>query len=155
MKRKLFSNADGTTFGEDIRAIFSALLLKIKPWEDVAYKIVDFLERVDEAIKEGTPTDEVIDKVLAAIPGSADDKIYEFIQANLGKVIEGFEGAISDITDWIELAQTLSSTPVADASYQSLKHKTGSIILKEYAEGKLNTVESDTVIQVVKYWISE
>ena len=153
--RKLFSNSDGTKFGEDIRAIFSALLLKIKPWEATAYKIVDFFDRVDDAIKEGTPTDQVIDKVLAAIPGAADDAIYAFIQANLGKVIEGFEGVIADVTDWIELAENLNSAPEGLASYQSMKHKTGSIILKEYAEGKLNTVESDTVIQVVKYWMSE
>ena len=154
MKRKLFSNADGTTFGEDVRAILSSLLLKIKPYEEIAYKIVDFLERVDAAIKEGTPTDQVIDKVLAEIPSSVDDAIYKFIQENLSKVIEGFEGVDATAKDWIELAENLLSAPEGIPSYQSLKHKTGSTLLKEYT-GDLKTVEADTIVQVVKYWISE
>lgn len=154
MKRKLFSNADGTTFGEDVRAILSSLLLKIKPYEEIAYKIVDFLERIDAAIKEGTPTDQVIDKVLAAIPGSSQEAIYKFIQENLSKVIEGFEGVDATAKDWIELAENLLSAPEGIPSYQSLKHKTGSTLLKEYT-GDLKTVEADTIVQVVKYWISE
>lgn len=152
MKRKLFSRKDGTTMGEDLKAIFETE--KNKLWDLVqkfgepAEKIIDFLRLVNEKIQEGTQTDLIIDKVLAQIPGHADEDIYKFIQAHLGGWIDSIEMLVDDIrrNAGDEIAESYQ------ADYESARHKTASILLQDYLASQGESVarhESDYTVQAV------
>lgn len=145
MKRKLFSKKDGTTFIQDVQGIsqdvkdwFNSLPLKLKEWLTEAETIVDFIERIDQALLDGQPADEVIDFVLAQIPGSADEEIYEFAK-------EWLHEFVIDLRDYIEEANEIS-----DYEGGILKFVTASQILQGYAE--ISQLEADTITQNAVYF---
>lgn len=152
MKRKLFSQKDGTTLGQDLKAIFETE--KNKLWDLVqkfgepAEKIIDFLRLVNEKIQEGTPTDLIIDKVLEAIPGHADEDIYKFIQENLEGWIDSIEMLVDDIrrNEGSEIAESYQ------ADYESFRHKKASVLLQDYLLSNGTDIarhESDYTVQAV------
>lgn len=153
MKRKLFSQKDGTTIGEDLKEIFETE--KNKLWDLVqnfgepAEKIIDFLRLVNEKIQEGTPTDLIIDKVLEAIPGHADEAIYKFIQDHLGEWIEKAQEAV-----YLMIDLTKQDIPVGSlaSDYEALRHKKASVLLQDYLNSKGKVIErheSDYTVQAV------
>lgn len=157
-RRNWFSSKrDGTTTKEDLQHFFDNLKNQIErlldKHGDIAEKIINFLKLVDAEIKEGTPTDRVIDSVLAKIKikGDPDERLYKFIQNNL----HGFIGAVEDFLEDIELfnGDEEMLAPV-HAKYESDRHKTASILLQSFVaeQGEeISRVESDTCIQVVYF----
>lgn len=133
--RKLFSQKDGTTFIEDIhdisddvKAFFHAIPPRLKRYIADATDIVDFIEKVNDALADGQPLDAAIDFVLAQIPGSADEAIYEWIK------------------------QFLSDLPNEIAEIED-KLITASEILFGYAdEADFTQIESDTITQLAVYF---
>lgn len=98
MKRKLFSKKDGTPFMQDLHDIteevklfFHALPPKIKQWISEATDIVDALEKLDQALKDGQPADVAIDYVLGLIKGDLQEEVYEAIKDALNNLIITFE----------------------------------------------------------------
>lgn len=92
-KRKLFSKKDGTTFvedvqdiSEDVKAFIAGLPAKIKTILPEAEDIVHAVEDVAAAVKDGTPVDVTIKRVLEQIPGTKDEHIYEFVKSLLQKL---------------------------------------------------------------------
>lgn len=147
-KMKLFSRKDGTTLPEDLKEIFESKWHDIKQlldkFGDDAEKIIDALRKVNDEIQIGTPTDQIIQKVLDAIPGHADDAIYAFIQAHLGEWLDDAELIVDG----------LKAEPVEEMSdiYESLRHKKASTLLQTWVAGNggtISRVDSDTTIQNV------
>ena len=142
MKRKLFSKKDGTTFIQDVQGIsqdvkdwFNSLPLKLKEWISEAEAVVDFLERIDQALQDGQPADEVIDFVLAQVKGQKDEEIYEFAKDWLHEFV-------IDLRDLIEEANEYEGGVI--------KFTTASQILKAYSD--LSQLEADTVTQNAVYF---
>ena len=82
MKRKLFSQKDGTTFREDVadisddvRAWFENVPLEIKRLLAPAEQFVHGVEHINELLKDGMPLNEAIEKALEII--GVDDKLYQ------------------------------------------------------------------------------
>lgn len=83
MKRKLFSDKDGTTFKEDmhditeeVKAFFVHVPYDIKRLLPDAEDFVNAAEHLAEMVKEGGEVDAIIDNILADIPGTTDEVIY-------------------------------------------------------------------------------
>lgn len=154
MKRKIFSQKDGTKIGEDLKEIYHEVIDKlVRKYGDDAEKIIDFLKMIDEQIKEGTETDLIIDKVLSLIPGHANEDIYKFIQDNIGDFISFAEDIIPKITDPFDF-ETEDLLKAETAEYESMRHKTASILLQDYLSTKgeaIERYESDTAIQTVYF----
>lgn len=137
MKRKLFSKKDGTTFVQDLHDIteevklfFHALPPKIKQWISEATDIVDALEKLDQALKDGQPADTAIDYVLGLIKGDADEQIYEAIKNALHSLVVYFE--------------------FAGGNDSSLKLVTASEALMQLSE--LSQIEADTTTQLAVFF---
>lgn len=98
-KRKLFSNADGTSFGEDakdiseeLKASFSRLPLELKKLLPIAEDIVRALQNLDDMLEEGHPVNEAIEKVLAMTKSEVDDRLFEIIKQAIDGAIETMQG---------------------------------------------------------------
>lgn len=146
MKRKYFSREDGTTFSEDMNALFQEARAKF--WElirkhgDTAEDIINILKAVNDFIKQGTPADMIMDKLAIQFPNFVGTEIFEFIQNRLPSFIEKAENFLQNIGIDIE----------AEANYESLRHKTASICLQDYLATKdvaIARVDADSVIQEV------
>ena len=137
--RKLFSDSDGTKIGEDLKAIIAEkrenldrLFRKFAPTGE---KLIDFLKAIDAEIREGTPTDLMIDKILSVIKikGDPDERLYKFIQDNIG-------GFISQAVDLIEAidesendnAEFHSNSQYCVNAYESFRNKTASVLLQKF-----------------------
>lgn len=153
MKRKLFSRKDGTTIGEDLKAIFETE--KNKLWDlvqkfgDPAEIIINAMRDANDAIREGMPLDKAIDFVLSKIPGDADEKLYKFIQDHL----EGWIDTCQSLLDGIKRNSGDKGTAESyQLDYESFRHKSASILLQDYAASTGETIarhESDYAIQAV------
>lgn len=142
MNRKRFIKNDGVTFFADLKGLskdiidwFNSLPLKLKQWLSEAESIVDFLERIDKALQDGQPADEVIDFVLAQIQGTKDEEIYNFAKDWLHEFV-------IDLRDVIEEAN--------DYEGGVIKFTTASQILRAYSD--LSQLEADTVTQNAVYF---
>ena len=103
MKRRLFSDKDGTTFKEDVadiseevKAFFQTIPVKLKKLLTTAERFVIALQTLDDAIEEGQPADIVIDKILSSIKGDVDERIYEAIQ----EALHDFVAYITTLGQW-------------------------------------------------------
>jgi|DEB0MinimDraft_4_1074332.scaffolds.fasta_scaffold192200_1 hypothetical protein len=114
MKRKLFSQKDGTTILEDLKGIFSDIVDSVRfffiriftqldNWyEIVGEPVVMFLEGLKEAIKKGTFSGNVFDTIVGLIPGTLDDNFLEWLRNNITEIIEewkGIPGTLDDAED--------------------------------------------------------
>jgi hypothetical protein len=54
-KIKLFSDEDGTKFGQDVKTILANLKVHLQKWGGPAQQIIGAIKFVSEQIKEGTP----------------------------------------------------------------------------------------------------
>ena len=95
MKRRLFSKRDGTSFltdlaaiSEDFKNFFNALPVKLKAWIYEAEILVNAVESLDKALKDGQPADTAIDFILSNIQGDADEKVYEAVKEALSSLVE-------------------------------------------------------------------
>lgn len=152
MKRKLFSQKDGTTIGEDLKAIFETEKNKlwdlVKKFGDVAETIINAMRDVSDSIREGTPVDKTIDFVLSRIPGDADEKLYKYIQDHLEGWIDSIEMLVDDIrrNEGSEIAESYQ------ADYESFRHKKASVLLQDYLLSNGTDIarhESDYTVQAV------
>lgn len=160
-RRNWFSSKrDGTTTKEDLQHFIDSLKNQIERLIDkhghIAEKIIEFLKLVDAEIKEGTPTDKVIDRVLAQIKikGDPDEKLYKFVQENLILFIIRAEQTLKLIKRYTEIDVGDAVIGSVTSDYESDRHKTASILLQSFVaeQGEeISRVESDTCIQVVYF----
>ena len=139
-KRKLFSQKDGTKFGEDIadiaddvKAFFNHLPLELKKLLPIAEDIVRALQNLDDMLEEGKPLNEAIEKVLAMTKSEVDDKLYDCITNMLHSFIDTLvmlEGEIGN-----ETGET--------------KSLEASIALTDYSG--VPALQADTAIQLAVY----
>jgi len=106
MKRRLFSDKDGTTFKEDVadiseevKAFFQTIPVKLKKLLTTAERFVIALQTLDDAIEEGQPADIVIDKILSSIEGDVDERIYEAIKESLHNFVDYTTDTLKRWTD--------------------------------------------------------
>lgn len=141
-KRKLFSNADGSTFPEDIsditeevKAFFNSLPLELKKLLPIAEDIVRALQVASDAVKDGSPLDQALQKALDLTKTEADDKIYEVVK----NAVELFLDRVKPYLNSNALLFYLAD----------LKKQSASMTLK-FAES-LTQVQADTAIQLAVY----
>lgn len=115
-KRKLFSKKDGTTFvedvqdiSEDVKAFIAGVPAKIKSILPEAEDIVHAVEEVAAAVKDGTPVDVTIKRVLEHIPGTKDEKMYEFVRTFLGNLVVLLTRALQEKMEFGDLKKSTAS----------------------------------------------
>jgi len=116
MKRRLFSDKDGTTFKEDVadiseevKAFFQTIPVRLKKLLPVAERFVLAFQTLDDALADGQPADMVIDKILSSIKGDVDERVYEAIKEWLHKFVEFAEDATTFTVDGASKMQFASA----------------------------------------------
>jgi len=139
MKRRLFSDKDGTTFKEDVaditeevKAFFDTIPVKLKKLLPVAERFVMALQTLEDALSDGQPADIAIDSILKGIKGDVDEKIYEAIK-------EALHGFVDYITDTLRRW-----------GYGEAKMKFASDGMEEVFED-ITKLDADTAIQLACY----
>jgi len=151
MKRKLFSQKDGTTFREDIKDIaedvknfFHSLPAKIKKALPEATDFVDIIERIDLALQDGQPVDEVVDYVLNLTKTELDNNLYEFIKDKLHEISLSLHEILEDVNEQVA---TFSDIYEEGAD---LKRFTASNFLMEYSG--LTLREANLAVEAAVYF---
>lgn len=148
MKRRLLSQKDGTTFKEDVEDIIFDIDHWVKKHLHISSPIIDAMQWVVDKIKEGTPTDQIIDNLITSLPDGVEPKvkaIYEWIQANLPKAIEiytEYDGEESPVSLLFDEIREFNS----EAVNECVKAKIGSILLGLH-DGDLKRRLTDSIIQ--------
>ena len=149
MKRRLFSDKDGTKFGEDLDFFLSSFKHWVKDHLDITEPIIDALKKIEIEIQNGTPTDLIIDKIISELPEGLEPAVkavYEFFQNNIHKAIEILVGIDAKFDDFV------NTHPIkTDSEHEADKFKLASIMvgLHQEAAGKpMSRVDSDTLVQL-------
>lgn len=137
-KRKLFSNADGSTFREDIsdiseevKAFFNSLPLELKKLLPIAEDIVRALQNLDDMLEEGHQVNEAIEKVLEMTKTEVDDKLYDILK-----------DALHSLVDTITMLE-------GNLNMCEAKRFEAGMALETYAE--VSSIQADTAIQLAVY----
>lgn len=148
MKRKLFSKKDGTTFrqdindiSEDVRAFFNGLPAHIKKWLPEAEDIVRSLQKIENALQDGQPADQIARLIMAQIKGEVDEIVYEWLRDRLNELIMELESAILAAQGFIELETVVGETKIRWAGK----------CIKDLSD--MTQIESDTTAQVAVYFV--
>ena len=141
--RRLFSKKDGTSLIQDLNAIqdelqlfFNSLPTKLRNWMYEATFLVDAIQNLDEALRDGQPADQAIDFILNGIKGEADEAIYEAVKVALHALAERVAEIQEEINDWLGATGVEKRIIVSEALM---------------ALSGLNELESDTVTQNAVY----
>lgn len=149
-KRLYFSQKDGTKLSEDLKALLGdidnsvdAFLLRIitqaSEHKNEIEAIILFITGINDAIKEGTPADAILDQVKERIPGDFDNNLIEMIQKLLPVAIEKYSG----VTNFFEFVTNWLNATVYER--QSMKMKIGSLVLNDLTG--LEIINCDTIMQ--------
>ena len=166
-KTRLFSQEDGTTFWEDIKAFFAgippyilSLLGQLKDLaEPIVEQAVEIGNGIHSIIEEGTFTGNIIDMLVNSTANDIDNKVLDWLRENWGNVLYQIEG-IPDVLQDVELAteeyfETLSgfSYPVRNA----IIAKTVSEITRQYSNDQLgkSLSESDADYMVQAFYVDK
>lgn len=140
-KRKLFSNADGSTFREDIsdiseevKAFFNHLPLELKKLLPIAEDIVRALQNLDDMLEEGHYVNEALEKVLAMTKTEVDDKLYEVLKVQLNVFAAFAEDAFNEIKEWDTSVNKKTTAVEALIEYENVEE-----------------IKADTAIQLAVY----
>lgn len=148
MKRRLFSNNDGTSFFEDLRDVFSdateavrlffaKLFGNIRNWYDeVGEPVVVFLEALKSVIQSGSTTGNILDNIVASTPVKLDDVILNWLRTNLpiainkwqgvDEIIDDAEGIVNDFIDQF--------SDMSDYQQNSTLNALASILIEDMSE---------------------
>jgi len=151
MKTRIFSRKDGKTLIEHIqdaadwvKAMVNGLPAKVKKLLPEAEDIVAAIESLADALKDGHPINEAVERALALIPGTQDEVYYEAAKELLFKLAERLRLLIDDIKDRIEYED--GGSP--ELSYSSAKKETAVQMVSLYNEGEPTAVEAGVAIEV-------
>jgi hypothetical protein len=150
-KIKLFSDEDGTKFGQDVRTILANLKVHLQKWGGPAQQIIGAIKFVSEQIKEGTPTDAILDKLFMSTEFEFDEKLYHYLQENLPLWLKVIESKYRELSTAAGLDMILTEALVSYET-ESVRHKTAAVLLRGFADrwgAQLEQFESDYVIQNV------
>lgn len=141
-KRKLFSQKDGTDFltdisdiSEEVKAFFNSLPLELKKLLPIAEDIVRALQVASDAVKDGSPLDQALQKALDLTKTEADNKIYEVVK-----------NAVELFLDRVAPFLNMPQLPILAGEF---KKQSASMTLR-FAES-LTQVQADTAIQLAVY----
>ncbi|MCP5326759.1 MAG: hypothetical protein H7A09_10610 [Oceanospirillaceae bacterium] len=77
-------------------AWFLDLFSKVDEWIDtVGVQVITFVEGINQAIKQGTPSGNVLDYIVSLIPGELDDQVLAFLREKLPVVLYQLELIVS------------------------------------------------------------
>lgn len=150
-KIKLFSDEDGTKFGQDVKTILANLKVHLQKWGGPAQQIIGAIKFVSEQIKEGTPTDAILDKLFMSTEFEFDEKLYHYLQENLPLWLKVIESKYRELSTAAGLDMILTEALVSYET-ESVRHKTAAVLLRGFADrwgAQLEQFESDYVIQNV------
>lgn len=150
-KIKLFSDEDGTKFGQDVKTILANLKVHLQNWGGPAQQIIGAIKFVSEQIKEGTPTDAILDKLFKSTEFEFDEKLYHYLQENLPLWLKVIESKYRELSTAAGLDMILTEALVSYET-ESVRHKTAAVLLRGFADrwgAQLEQFESDYVIQNV------
>ena len=151
-KIKLFSDEDGTKFGQDVRTILANLKVHLQKWGGPAQQIIGAIKFVSEQIKEGTPTDAILDKLFKSTEFEFDEKLYHYLQENLPLWLKVIESKYRELSDAVGAFRSRINEQLVSYETESVRHKTAAVLLRGFADrwgAQLEQFESDYVIQNV------
>lgn len=148
---RLFSRKDGKTLPDHIRdaadwvkAMVAGLPAKIKNLLPEAEDFVVAVETLAEALKEGHPVNEAVEKALAFIPGENDEVLYEAMKKILFDLAVRLRIVLDEIKDKIEYTE--GGTPAQ--TYSSAKREAAVELVCLYNEGSPKPVEAGIAVEI-------
>lgn len=154
----LFSKKDGTTFAEDLRAIFSnvgawlanavtVIFTRVDElYEQVGDPFVQIVNGIKSFVQQGTVSGNIVDAIVAAIPGTVDDAVLAWFRANVDDILEiwtGIPQSLDNIEDSLQdVIDQIKGLPAKQqaAAYNGL----AATMMQRYSDDVKGIILSDT-----------